>query len=157
MPEAKKIYSGFSPHFIFGSDGQPKSMSVNRTSESWMLLFSDLVYVAMLSKLSRFIEQCDPTLKSSSFHIIIVCFAIFNILFVARLALDEYCNRFFENDLFHQFILFVYIFGVMVMVMNAQVDILPPSSSSSSEEDGECVLNIDLCKGFTYGFFLTRG
>jgi len=179
MPGKKPFFSPFHPKFTFNKDGQPEG---EHAGETWMALFIDLVYVAMLAKLSHFVMYCNPGLSAETFNVIIICFAIFNILFVGRLALDEYCNRFEENDIFHQILWFVYTYGSLLMVMNADVEIqggaphrmlnlnedvgmmsrmLGGGGGAAAADDNPapvmCVVNKTLFLGFSYGFYLTRG
>lgn len=55
---------------------------------AWILLFVDLVYVALLSKLSYVMEYCALSVHSFLFII-----TIFSVLFVTRLTIDDYACR----------------------------------------------------------------
>ena len=91
MPGRKVLFSPVRPKFTFNKDGHPVG---EHAGETWMALFIDLVYVAFMAKLSHFVMHCNPTLSGDSLLVLVISFAMFNILFVGRLALDEYCNRF---------------------------------------------------------------
>ena len=94
-------------------DTELKSLVVNRpkTAEtslgSWMFLFIDLILVALVSKCTRMIENCEISL-----HTIMFTTSIITVMYTTRLQLDDYCNRFYTNDLFHRFMYFMYMMCV---------------------------------------------
>ena len=116
----------------------------SENQDGWIMLFLDLVYVGLFSKLASVFSVC-----SLSKHTFELCTAVFLITFVSRLSLDEYANRFFSNDVFHRVVFFAYTGGVFTMVINVEVD------AASGVTDNACGLNIHSL-GFLIGFCLSR-
>ena len=99
----------------------------------WMYLFVDLVVVALISKFSHVMERCAISFHSLSFVSIVLLIA-----FQTRLFFDEYCGRFYSNDLFHRLLYFSYTLCTFVLTIN--VNAKPEAQGSDS--DAACMANI---------------
>jgi low temperature requirement protein LtrA len=87
-----------------------------KSEESWVELFNDLVYVVLLQKLSINLNSCTFNVST-----VLRIAVIFGSLCLTRQAMDEYANRFYSHDLVHKLIYLVYIGGVFVQVLNMNV------------------------------------
>lgn len=114
-------------------------------SWKWMFLFVDLVFVALISKLAAVMENCAISFHSMSF----VC-TMMTMMFMTRLYLDEYCGRFYVNDLFHRLIYFMYTMSMFVMALN--INTVPTDGAAS---DALCNANL-YGVGFGMAFLMSR-
>jgi len=112
---------------------------------TWMYLFVDLVFVALISKLAAVMENCAISFHSMSF----VC-TMMSIMFVTRLYLDEYCGRFYVNDLFHRLIYFMYTMSMFIMALNINA-----APTDGGESDALCNANL-YGYGFGMAFLMSR-
>ena len=80
---------------------------------TWTFIFVDLIFLALVTKCASVLTAC-----SLSVHTIMFCSIVITIMFVTRLHMDDYCNRFYENDLFHRILLFLYALCMFVMTLN---------------------------------------
>ena len=97
----------------------------------WMFLFIDLVLVALTSKCALVMEYC--TLSPRSF---IFSATVFTVMFLTRQHLDEYCNRFYANDMFHRLCYFLYVGSFFTMALNVN------TVENHSHMDWKCKVNI---------------
>lgn len=111
----------------------------------WMFLFVDLVFVALISKFSTVMENCALSFHSMSFVSIMM-----SIMFITRLHLDDYCNRFYVNDLFHRLIYFCYTMCMFIMALNINA-----APTGGAESDALCDANL-YGFGFACGFVMSR-
>jgi low temperature requirement protein LtrA len=173
MPIYSGLYSGFKCRHEWNADNTDIVTKAHEDSgEVWITVFIDLVYVAMFINLGHVLEGCG-----TGSDVTIMAFSIFLIMFNSRLAIDEYSNRFFADDIFHRVVYFVYTFGVLVMTMNIVVPaydsgsahrllrIEPGNDSDSTPFNhsrslvaavGNCKYVEDYWDGFMYGFVGTR-
>ena len=114
---------------------------------SWIFLFIDLVYVAMLSKLSHVLTGCALSVHSFLFVI-----TIFTVSFVTRLTVDDYACRFITNDLVHRIAYFIYTMCNFIMTLNVN-SVMPDYDEVPS--DGVCGANI-YSFGYSCGFLIAR-
>ena len=94
-------------------------------------------------------------------EVVLVSLCLFVIMFNSRLAIDEYSNRFFHDDVFHRVVYFVYTYGVMVMTFNINFSgsgytAFRGRSLYSQNDIGDCAFVEDYWEGISYGFFITR-
>lgn len=116
-----------------------------RLKGGWVFRFVDLVYVALLSKLSHAIEYC-----ALSLHTFIFVVSLFCVLFVTRMNADDYGVHFIADDTFHSVAYFVYFLSNFVMTLNIHV-----STEFHDHSDSSC--NADFVSfGFFVGFFFSR-
>lgn len=113
-------------------------------SLAWILLFVDLVYVALLSKLSQVMEYC-----ALSVHTFLFIITIFSVLFVTRLTIDDYACRLGNNDLYHRVMYFIYTFSNFVMALNLN------TVHTEVASDAACQANF-YSFGFSVGFLISR-
>jgi len=142
---------------------------------TWMAIFVDLQFVAMLSKLCHMLQICNPSLSLSSFKVIGLAFSIFNIFFVMRQDFDEYMSMFANDDWFTQAVYFLYQYSLLIMNMNSDMmlQVVPGSQNPCTDIDDDnalnlcikqlayksdvtCVVSPDILSNFTYGFFGSR-
>ena len=76
----------------------------------WMYLFVDLVLIALISKISAAVAQCELSTHTLTFQCV-----LFITMFMTRLHMDDYTTRFFSNDVFHRFFYFVYIMRFVLL------------------------------------------
>ena len=154
------FYKGCHPKYIWKDGvvgGIPEFVGHFEESESWMALFLDLLYVAMLSKLTDMMDNCYR-----NFEMFLICFCLLFLFFRIRNVIDEYAVRFFEDDVFHRMFYFIYTCGILVMVMNMDFyrnetiarRIL--SSSATSTIPSKCSIDAFFFSGYTYGFYITQ-
>lgn len=110
----------------------------------WIFLFVDLVYVALLSKLSHVIEYC-----ALSVHTFLFVITIFTVSFVTRLTIDDYACRFVTNDIVHRLAYFVYTMTNFIMTLNAN------AHHTDYPSDKACKANF-YTFGFSCGFLISR-
>ena len=119
-------------------------------------MFIDLVYVAMFMSVGYILEYCG-----SAAEVMDLAFCLFAVMFISRLAIDEYSNRFFRDDIFHRLVYFVYTYGVFIMTLNINYTYsghrLLADSSLDHNAVGLCPYVKTYWNGFAYGFFITRG
>ncbi len=112
---------------------------------TWMFLFIDLIFVAVVSKCADIVLQC-----AISIHTIIFTSTIITVMFVTRLHLDDYCNRFYVNDVFHRILYFSYAVCMFIMCLNINVE-----DTNGNYSDAACKANI-YTLAFGTSFFFTR-
>ena len=112
---------------------------------NWMFLLVDLMFVALVDKCSKVMLNC-----AISFHSLLFTSTVISVLYVTRLMLDDYCNRFYANDIFHRLIYFAYFLCMFVMVMNITVQ-----QTNGRHDDELCAANI-YGVGFGFAFIATR-
>jgi hypothetical protein len=109
----------------------------------------------MFMSIGYILEYCG-----SQAEVTRMSFALFLILFDARLGIDEYSNRFFSDDVFHRVVYYIYTFGVFVMTYNVNytyVDHRRRRLEETSEYAiGDCPYVYQYWDGVAYGFFITR-
>ena len=108
----------------------------------------------MFMSIGYILEYCG-----SQQEVIQMSFALFLILFDARLGIDEYSNRFFSDDVFHRVVYYIYTFGVFIMTYNVNytyVDHRRRLAESSDYAIGDCPYVYQYWDGVAYGFFITR-
>jgi low temperature requirement protein LtrA len=110
-----------------------------------MFLFIDLVLVALTSKCAQVMEYC-----ALSAHTFLFASIVFTVMFLTRQHLDEYCNRFYANDLFHRLCYFFYVGAFFVMALNVN------SWPNHSHLDWKCASNL-YGVGFGVAYCMTRG
>ena len=136
---------------IFNLAGAPKE-SVNEEEDedeevAWIFLFIDLVYVALLSKLSHVIEYCALSVHSFMFVI-----TILTISFVSRLTIDDYACRFVTNDLVHRVAYFIYTMCNFIMTLNVNTHHL---EGDDVGKDSKCDATY-YSGGYSAGFIISR-
>ena len=90
----------------------------------------------MVSKCSLIMENC-----TTSFHSIFFICVITGVIFLTRLYIDDYCNRFYVNDLFHRVLYFLYAMTLFVLTLN--VNVLNIEEEEGLERsDANCKANI---------------
>ena len=111
----------------------------------WMFIFIDIIYLALIVKCCSIVENC-----TISWHTIMFCTTMLATIYITRLHLDDYVNRFYENDIFHRFLFFIYILCIMVMTLNV-------NSIETNGEPSDAACKADLY-GIAFGlaFFATR-
>jgi hypothetical protein len=111
----------------------------------WMFIFIDIIYLGMMIKCSGIVENC-----AISWHTIMFCVTMLTTLYITRMHLDDYVNRFYENDVFHRLLFFIYILCFMVMTLNV-------NSIETNGEPSDAACMADLY-GIAFGlaFFATR-
>lgn len=113
---------------------------------AWIFLFVDLVYVALLSKLSHVVEYCALSVHSFLFVIV-----IFSVSFVTRLTIDDYACRFKNNDVFHRIMYFAYTMSNFMMSLNVNAK----HTEAGFHADHYCKANF-YSFGFSVGFLVGR-
>lgn len=152
MPIYHGFYSGFKSRHTWNEDKTVVlSLAHEESGESWITLFIDLVYVAMFMNVGYLIEYCGDNPK-----VVEVSFMVFVTMFVSRLAIDEYSNRFFADDIFHRLVYYVYTFGVFVMTLNINYTISDHHRRLYDSSFGDCIYVNEYWNGFAYGFLITR-
>jgi low temperature requirement protein LtrA len=167
------FYGGLHPRYIW-KDGKIGSQSMfvghHEDTECWMALFLDLLFVAFFSKLSHLLLECEITSD-----LLVYCFCYNLFFYLGRFSIDEYSIRFYQDDIFHRLLYFLYTIGVLVMVMNIdqektaihsgddhayyyhQLSTSNLSNSESTEENTfHCKLNNFFYTGVTYGYCITK-
>jgi len=115
------------------------------TEGNWIFLFVDLVFVALISKLSMVLENC-----ALSVHTYVFCCTVFTVMYVTRLQLDDYSNRFYCNDVFHRILYFGYTLAMFIMALNVN-----SIDTGGLHNDAICSANLyDF--GFASGFIISR-
>jgi len=112
---------------------------------NWMFLFIDLIFVAVVSKCAIIMENCNTSL-----HTIMFCNTILAVMFITRLHIDDYCNRFYVNDVFHRILYFIYAMTMFVFGLNVNV-----LNTAGAHDDILCAANI-YGYGFGMAFFTSR-
>ena len=110
----------------------------------WMFLFIDLVLVALTSKCAQALEFC-----ALSTHSLLFASTVFTVMFLTRQYLDEYCNRFYANDIAHRLCYFCYVGAFFVMALNVN------SVDNEDHLDYKCKSNL-YGSGFGVGYITTR-
>jgi low temperature requirement protein LtrA len=163
MPIYSAFYGGFKSRLKWNEKKTDVVVLSHADSgEIWITIFIDLVYVAMFINLGHILEKCGHASDVTE-----MVLATFLLLFNSRLAIDEYANRFFADDIFHRLIYFLYTFGVFVMTLNVNI-----SASSYSHrllrgtpydqrllgnlDIGSCTYLNDYWMGFMLGLAGTR-
>jgi len=118
----------------------------SKAEEAWVELFIDLVYVVLIYKLGDLLTSCFNS--SSTSWVLIKVFIIFWSLCLTRMAIDEYANRFYSNDLAHKIFYLIYTAGVAVQVMNV--------NSSSKYHSHDCGYYSEYSIGIMVGILITR-
>jgi len=113
------------------------------TKGFWVFKFVDLVFVALLSKLSQVLEFC-----SLSFHSFSYVTSVFAVLYVTRMTMDDYGVHFLADDSFHVVLYFAYFMSTFIMTLNLHVD-------KDGVDDASCNANF-VTFGFSMGFFASR-
>ena len=141
----KLVYDEDRKRFKFTEESEMEKEMEESKLGAWMFLFIDLIFVAVVSKCALIMENC-----AISPHSILFCCTILAVMFSTRLYIDDYCNRFYVNDLFHRIIYFGYaaamfIFGIFVFVKDTE----------GGHSDEECQANIQ-GYGFMIAFVFSR-
>ena len=110
----------------------------------WMFLFIDLVLVALTSKCALVMEYC-----SLSVHSFVFSATVFTVMFLTRQHLDEYCNRFYSDDIFHRLCYFFYVGAFFTMALNVN------PTENHSHMDWKCKANL-YGSGFGVAYCMTR-
>lgn len=116
------------------------------TKGFWVFKFVDLVFVALLSKLSQVLEYC-----ALSFHSFSYVTSVFAVLYVTRMTMDDYGVQFLADDSFHVVLYFAYFMSMFVMTLNLHVN----EDHSYPKSDAYCNANF-VTFGFSMGFFASR-
>ena len=130
------FYSGFKPRHRWNAEKNDIIRDpLKERADSWITIYMDLVYVAMFINLGHLLAGCvnlngEPRVSYER-EVTEMGIAIFLIMFSSRLAIDEYSNRFFVNDIFHRFLYFIYTFGLFVMTLNI-IDTSPSGDARRS-------------------------
>lgn len=111
----------------------------------WLFLFVDLILVALISKISMAVEECELSSHTMTFQCV-----MFISMFMTRLHMDDYVNRFYSNDVFHRFFYFVYIMAFFIMALNVNI-----ADSDHTHSDARCDANL-YSYGYGIGFLLSR-
>jgi low temperature requirement protein LtrA len=128
--------------------------------EHWTSLFLDLMYVCMCSKVASLLNYCNVDVD-----MILLSFLFMQSFFSSRFFIDEYNQRFDKDDLFHRILLFAYVVGIAVMLVNVNVDMEDSSYSSyrrglgaasTTDTRYECKINSTYWSNFVIGFCITR-
>ncbi len=77
---------------------------------------------------------------TNSFHSIFFICVIVGVLFLTRLYIDDYCNRFYVNDLFHRVLYFLYAMTLFVLTLN--VNVQNSEGEGLGRSDANCKANI---------------
>lgn len=112
---------------------------------AWMFLFIDLILVALISKISAAVEECELSTHTLTFQCV-----MFISMFITRLHMDDYINRFYTNDVFHRFTYFVYIMAFFIMALNVNI-----ADSDHTHSDARCHANL-YSYGYGIGFLMSR-
>lgn len=129
--------------------------------EHWTSLFLDLMYVCMCSKVASLLNYCNVDAE-----MIMLSFLLMLSFFSSRFFIDEYNQRFDKDDLFHRILLFAYVVGIAVMLVNVNLDMEDSSYSSSRRGLGaasttdtryECKINSTYFGNYVIGYCITRG
>jgi hypothetical protein len=133
-------------------------MHHEKNEEAWVELFTDLVYVVLLSKLGVLLESCE--------HSVFLYFKVsvfFWIMCLSRQAIDEYANRFYVHDLAHKFLYFVFSCGIFVQIMNINASVHHVSGTDTGVDQGfteeashECSYVSLFGSGIAIGVLITR-
>jgi len=110
------FYKGFHSRFVWKNDvvgGEAICTGLLGESISWINFFLDLLYVAVITNIVIIFVSCEL-----NFPTIAVVYGITTALYKFRWTIDEYSIRFFQDDLFHRIIYFIYIMGVYFMGAN---------------------------------------
>lgn len=155
MPTFKTFLSSLKPRYGW-KDGVIGSKAIlisqHESSEAWMSLFLDLIYVCLFSKLSHVLSECEVSGTVLQF-----CAAITFVIFWSRTSISEYCTRFYQNDVFHRVLYLIYSAGIVVMVMNVDLEKeYAVMQDASSEGRAECTINETYISGFLWGFVIAR-
>ena len=110
----------------------------------WVFKFTDLVFVALLSKLSKVLENC-----ALSFHSFLFVTSLFCLLFVTRMTADEYGVQFIAHDSFHIICYYIYFMSNFIMALNINV------VDNHSHMDSVCRADF-VSFGFLLGFVCSR-
>jgi len=125
-------------YLVQGSEGDSKE-------GQWMFFFLDLVFLSLLLKLTNVLTQC-----AISFHSLAFVSILLAVLFITRLHLDDYQNRFYVNDLFHRLCYFVYVCVMFVMALNINA-----ANTDGLASDALCDANL-YGIGFAVAFITSR-
>ncbi len=121
-----------------------------RTEQSglgtWMFTYIDLIIVVAIAKCAVIMKMCVLSL-----HTIMFVTTIITVLFVTRLQIDDYCNRFYTNDVFHRILYFAYMLCFFIMALNLDVTY----TSTYEPSDYLCQSNM-YGYGFGSAFVTTR-
>jgi hypothetical protein len=110
------LYRGFRSRFVWKNGvvgSQAVCTAAHEESISWINFFLDLLYVAVISNVSIILTSCELNART-----IAVVFAVTTALYKFRLMIDEYSIRFYQDDLFHRTLFFIYIMGIYFMGAN---------------------------------------
>lgn len=144
-PDANQVKLAESGKSDTASVKSSQAVEESKNEEAWVELFIDLVYVALLYKLGNLVEICY-----GQSYIFGRVFILFWCLFITRMAIDEYANRFYSDDLLHKLMYLVYTAGVFVQVMNIN------ASGESGLHATTCEYVSDFGSGIFIGIFITR-
>jgi hypothetical protein len=164
MPIYNGFYSGFKCRNKWNAEGTEilSAKYQEDAGDSWIILFIDLVYVAMFLNVGYLLKICGEDGGVQR-----MAFTIFLIMFNSREAIDEYSNRFFSNDIFHRVVCFIYTYGIFLMTLNinavvkdtttAHRSLATSTATDTHSELGHCEYVSEYWDGFSYGFYITRG
>lgn len=133
-------------HFALRGDNDEEVIEKLKKQQRkyWVFKFVDLVFVALLSKLSKVLENC-----ALSFHSFVFVTSLFCLLFVTRMMADEYGVQFIAHDSFHIICYYVYFMSNFIMVLNINV--------VENHEHLDSVCSADFVSfGFFVGFVCSR-
>ena len=126
------------------NDDEVREKLKDQQRKYWVFKFVDLVFVALLSKLSKVLEYC-----ALSFHSYLFVTSLFCLLFVTRMTADEYGVQFIAHDSFHIICYFVYFMSNFIMSLNINV------LENDDHQDASCKANF-VSFGFSVGFLASR-
>ena len=110
------LYRGFHSRFVWKNSvvgSQAVCTGALEETVSWINFFLDLLYVAVISNISIILTSCELNART-----IAVVYAVTNALYKFRWMIDEYSIRFYQDDLFHRTLFFIYIMGIYFMGAN---------------------------------------
>lgn len=154
MPSFTSIFNGLRPRYIWklgenGREAAYQGSEDDECTEEWVSLFLDLIYVCVFSVLSRILNTCEATED-----VVVYIASVVGMFFMSRMTINEYANRFYQNDLFHRLFFLLYVVGIAIMTMNANLalDVVDDEGASTST----CTINPTYFSGFSYGHTITR-
>ena len=170
MVKFSRFSRGLEPNYVW-KDGiigsKAHYVGHHESSDTWMSLFLDLLYVCVFAKLTALFGVCEPTTEIFAYTL-----SVFAMFFNSRRAIDEYAMRFYHDDVLNRIMYMTYIGFVIVMVMNIDLkkDYATKSSDSGNDHrnlgggsaapaDGiypVCTINDTFYLGLAMGFLGTR-
>ena len=156
------FYKGFRSRFVW-KDGVVGSQAVCtehlEESISWINFFLDLLYVAVIANITVILTSCELSTRT-----IAVVYAVSIALFKFRWGIDEYSIRFYQDDLFHRTLFFIYIMGIYFMGSDISYMYNPGTIVSAahrflaSETSGQeyCHIDQQYYTKFAVGFIMSN-